>query len=94
METRGKKWEEVREKRTSLAAHGFTQMDIRGWRTREYEANRPYRLEDFYAQHNLCFKCKCDGVQFVGRDEAGTELWDLCEVCGGTGSVAGLKGTG
>jgi hypothetical protein len=87
MEKRGKKWCEVYDlKRTSLGDHGFSLMGIKEWRTRELEAGRPSGLDDFFVQHNLCLKCRCSGVVMVGRDEAGTPLWEICEDCGGTGT--------
>ncbi len=87
MEKRGKKWSEVYDlKRTSLEAHGFSLMGIKEWRTRELEAGRPSGLDDFFVQHNLCLKCECRGVVMVGRDESDTPLWEICEVCGGTGT--------
>jgi hypothetical protein len=86
MEKRGKRWSEVWGKGTSLEAHGFSISGIKEWREREGAAGRPSGLEDFFSQHRLCIRCQCRGVVDLGLDEDGERMWDICEICGGTGT--------
>ena len=86
MERRGKKWSEMREKATSLEAHGFSLKQMKDWSDRERAAGRPGGLEAFFSKYNLCLACRCRGVIMLGPDEDGDWLWDLCEICGGTGT--------
>jgi hypothetical protein len=86
VEKRGRKWSEIHDEGTSLEARGFSLMQIKDWRAREYDAGRPAGLEDFFLAHNLCITCQCRGLIMLGPDEDGNWLWDLCEICGGTGT--------
>ena len=67
------------------------------WRTREAEAGRPSRFEDFCRVKGLCSACAATGIArnenglgfaVVGMD-GDVQLYADCDICGGTGKVLG-----
>jgi hypothetical protein len=67
------------------------------WRTREAEAGRPSRYEDFCRVKGLCSACTATGIvmnengvgfKVVGIDGE-IQLYADCAVCCGTGKIAG-----
>ena len=62
--------------------------EVKKWRKREYDAERPSGLEDFFNAHGLCFLCKATGTRLDPVDFNGdTPLFEECPVCGGTGKL-------
>lgn len=67
--------------------------EVKDWRTTEFEAGRPSSLGDYYRTSGLCPGCHGIGISLnkngsgykaVGWDQ-GTELFEKCRICGGTG---------
>jgi len=81
---------------------GVTIQQIKEWRAIEFDAGRPNSLDDFYSAHQLCKKCRGEGVCMIGwsqpvnadefqaTQELNLEelpLYAVCPLCGGTGRV-------
>jgi hypothetical protein len=67
------------------------------WRTREAAAGRPSEFEDLCRFKGLCSACAATGIamnenrigfKVVGMD-GDVQLYGDCDLCGGTGKVAG-----
>jgi len=94
MQKRGLPFLEAQAKRTPIPG---SIPEIKAWRTREAEAGRPSGLEDYCRAHgiSLCLDCMGEGVirneNGIGFKPVGwdgeTQLFERCEVCGGTGRI-------
>ena len=75
-------------------------LEIREWREMEGNAGRPSGLIDYLLAHDICTRCKGDGVEIVEwiepRDDEEREsaklqnlnrlaLYGVCSLCAGSG---------
>jgi hypothetical protein len=69
--------------------------EVKEWRAREATAGRPSSFEDYCLAHGLCAACRTvgltwnaetQGFRVVGM-EGDAELFEVCPICGGTGTL-------
>ena len=69
--------------------------EIKEWRTKEFDAGRPSSIADFCRAHGFCPDCHATGLarNANGRGhravalDGETRLYEVCEVCAGTGKL-------
>lgn len=95
MKRRGRPWNELDTARYQESVRRGS--EIKEWRTREAIAGRPSGFDDYCCANGLCSACQTTGIvckstgafEIAGWDGE-TQLFEECEVCGGTGRrVAG-----
>jgi hypothetical protein len=93
MKRQGQTWRELARRLPyaglpfGLCGTQFGVEEITDWREREQTAGRPSGLEDFYAQHGLCWPCRSRGYNPAAVDMNGSSpLFEECQACAGTGA--------
>jgi hypothetical protein len=93
MRARSRPWSELDTQRYRESLKRI--HDGKKWRSKEAEAGRPSSFEDYCHAHGLCSACQTvgltwspaiQGFKVVGMD-GDTQMFEVCEVCGGTGRL-------
>src|SRR5271163_3668561 len=88
-------WSELHTARYTASLRNLS--EIKAWRVREFDADRPSGLQDYWNAHGIdfCSECHSVGISMIEREglraykavgwDGDMQLWEECPACGGTG---------